>query len=423
MDSTVRFNSAVMLSFLLMMACFFPYVAFAGTPFDTQPWALAIAALTFLAGFAARGGDIRMPPPLWMMFFVALMAIVSFLLMIIVSDAADLLGGIRSIVGYFTIPLVAYATLRLRGEPSSTLITAVVTAWFISGLLQTAIDQTLFSSIVPRQMGASSAGRGVTGLAPEPVWYARMVLLIALVVEYVRARRVISRRRYVLLLSLCFIPALLFSLSGLGFVYLVWFGVVKAMALLLARGRWFPAVAICLLLATGFVAVLKSEFFENKRVGYLLESAIESPSELMNYRGFSIRASNALIALYGGLVETRGVGFGVGSSESSHGPIPEWLVSLRGGWDRNWGGRVHGGLVSHVYELGIIGSLWILGFALGFSYAYRRTDLKEFVALSFLFLFPVLIFEGTPAIPIAGYILGLVLLCALHRSQPGISRE
>jgi hypothetical protein len=241
---------------------------------------------------------------------------------------------------------------------------------------------------------------------------ARMVLLIALVVEYLRARHAISRTRYVTLLSLCFIPALLFSLSGLGFVYLVWFVVIKAITMLLIRGRWIPVIAACVLLGAGFTVVLKSEFFEDKRVGYLLESAIESPSELMKYRGFSIRASNVVTALYGGLVETRGVGFGVGSSESSYESIPEWIVNLRGGWDRNWGGRVHGGLVSHIYELGVIGAFWIVGFIWGFFYAFRRTRMKEFVALSFLFLLPVLFFEGTPAIPIAGYIFGLVLLCA-----------
>jgi len=133
--------------------------------------------------------------------------------------------------------------------------------------------------------------------------------------------------------------------------------------------------------------------------------------------GVSLRLGNTVLVLYGGLVKTHGLGFGL--ARMGQEKVPEWLASWLGK-ERSWGGRTMGGLLSAIYELGIIGVImvitvwWIIARSI-----LRNPHMRPALLSSALvFLLPRHIFDSI-AFPLLGYLLGIHLFYAYDNYRVG----
>lgn len=145
------------------LAVLFPYVSPVPTPYDTQPWALALSLL-ILTMFLGSGRFL-LPCPLW-----ALLISFIYAALIFSFNRGPMLGALRSLVGYasvFCIAGAAYLTARwLRPK----VFVGAVLIWALVGFIQLTVYKEFGQQLVPRL--STSAERGVTSLAVEPSYYA-----------------------------------------------------------------------------------------------------------------------------------------------------------------------------------------------------------------------------------------------------------
>jgi hypothetical protein len=145
--------------------------------------------------------------------------------------------------------------------------------------------------------------------------------------------------------------------------------------------------------------------FAEKRVFYLISVASENPENLSRYGGFSMRVLNTPMALKAGIFESNGLGKGIFPKDENESYAFTFLSQTIYKED---GGKVNGGYVLFVYQLGIFGFLWMFGFIKSvYSNVIDNNSLKLFVTLSMVF---IVFLESSPNNPVAGYLLGLMML-------------
>lgn len=386
---------------LLFAAALFPYVSPFPTPFDTQPWTLLVAAAAAMFAFPLRIPRILLP-----LFGIAGYAIVVFALGL-VKGTADPLGGIRSLAGYLALPVIAYAAFRLYRFLDARIFLAGVGTWLVVGLIQIAFDPYFLSGILPRKSTFGDVGRGVTSLAPEPFYYAKVLIVFFILNEIFRKEKRFGRGVYLAVAAVLAFE-LVITFAGIGVILLVAGALAKAIALIWegSRADRFASAAVIALLCAGAGCFVVLPGLHRTRGGDILRKAAINPAML--YRqdlSASNRLGNLAVGLYGGLIETKGLGFGIGSP--TRGEIPSWLRKSLG-MSRPWGGRISGGLVQGVYELGAVGlifmlsPLWILVASI-LKDKVRRGGLW----LTLCLLYPVVAVSESPAFPLFGLLLAI----------------
>ncbi len=399
------------LAAIFLVAVLFPYLSPFRTPFDTQPWAL-------LAAFAAAALTLplRVPRALWPLFGIAAFACVVFGVGL-VRGTSDLPGGLRSVAGYLALPVIAYAAFRLYRYLDARVYLAGVGVWLAVGLVQILFNPYFLSRILPRKSTFGDLGRGATSLAPEPFYYAKVLLVLFILNEIFRKEKRYGRAVYLAVAaSLAF--QLVISFAGIGVLFLAAGALAKAVSLVWereARDR-LDAAAVIVMLAAGAVCFVLLPGLHRTRGGDILRKAAMNPAIL--YRqdlSASNRLGNLAVGLYGGLIETKGLGFGIGSRE--RGEIPSRLRKYVG-VSRPWGGRISGGLVQGVYELGAVGLVFLLGplwilIASVLKDKVRRSGLW----LTLCLLYPVVAASESPAFPMFGFLLGIHIYAWRARVQ------
>ncbi len=244
-----------------VVAAIFPYIK--GIPgLDTQPWALGFASLIVILRFGAIG----LAPIHFGLGLMGMAAIGMFML------EGGGFGSARYLIGYLSLPIFALAAAFVAGldaKRMARLIDIGILVWIAVGLLQRFVSHDAFAFLI--SAGRSSQERGVNGLAPEPTFYATMVMLLVL------WRALLGLRAWHIL-ALAIVTFILASSSQIVLVILAACG-VAVVTLLPSRRYWWVSLSVpFLVLAIGYAV---TELTKDTRLGHLATLAISRPEAIL----------------------------------------------------------------------------------------------------------------------------------------------
>ncbi len=199
-------NSKHIKEFLLYFFIFFPYITTFSKSIDTAPY-----ALLYSIGIVLLFKRKKLPIELWILFFLFFSA---FMILIINGINFTIL---RTLAGYFSVFIIASATyfiLTSNRRVNVKLIYRFFIAWFVVGVVQALIYPEFLTLFIVRS--TTTAGRGITSLAPEPTYYASVVIFF-IIVTY------ITNYKFKTILFLGIISIITLSVSATGaFVILLY---------------------------------------------------------------------------------------------------------------------------------------------------------------------------------------------------------
>jgi len=385
-------------------------------PWDTQPWALIFASTYVIFTFLVLNSHISLPTPLFIIILATLYGI-SLSSIFAIFDQVDTGIMLRRLVGYATVATVAYVAVNEHRNIWSGWLVIAVLAWAATGFGQEFFGFNFVNSLLPRV--STAIHRGVISLAPEPSYYAIQVGFFMLLNEIFKREERYTTTIYRVVLLLCVIQLFL-SLSGTGFLLLIVFVVSKILSKWKIFGVLASAVIVTLILITPF------ELAKNTRIYIVVNElktvivAKQSFKTLLSDRSIAYRLINPVVGFYGGLVVSKGIGFGWGRITEEK--FPQWLTELLGPYrylggkivgEWKWGGTIMGGLVAAVYELGLVGLLYIGAVLWSVLIAF----IKGVIAFEILFVTLILTFGGfiSLAHPLLGYLIGLLIMYSKKR--------
>jgi len=393
---------------LIFLLSLFPYVSPFDTPFDTQPWALFAATIFVVALVIKR--EISFPRPLFLLMVTTIYAGVIYLFYLAVRES-DPLGGLRSLAGYASLFMLTFSAYKTFPYVKAKLYITAVIIWFFAGIIQLLYGHWALEPIIPRL--ATGGYRGLTSLAPEPAYYA-MECCALLVLNEIFYKEKRYRDWVYLVIFLVLVFQIVLSFSGVGLFVLSLFLIIKSSLIFFmgeTKKQKKMSLFVISLLVISIYLFAVYPILRESRAGYILSELLIDPKRLLQIDlSISTRLSNVTLALYGGLIESHGLGFGLARTGQEN--IPAWLAS-RLGIERAWGGRTMGGLLSAIYELGIIGVAmvisvwWIISLSI-----LRNSRMRAALLISTLvFILPRHIFDPI-AFPLFGYLLGVHLFYA-----------
>ena len=137
----------------------------------------------------------------------------------------------------------------------------------------------------------------------------------------------------------------------------------------------------------------------------MINVANENPENLTRYGGFSMRVLNTPMAIKAGIFETNGLGKGIFPKDENESYAFTFLSQTIYKED---GGKVNGGYVLFVYQIGFFGFIWMFGFIRSI-YLNRNPNhkLNLFITISMIL---IVFLESSPNNPVAGYLLGVMMI-------------
>jgi colanic acid biosynthesis glycosyl transferase WcaI len=454
----------------LLLTAIFPYFSPIRTPFDTQPWTLIVAAIALLVLYDGSR-------PFGAYFLLAGYAALV-LLVGLVHETSRLQEGLRSLVVYVSIAVIAWAASRLFRHFPARLFLAGAGVWLLVTVIQMSIDPYFLTRLLPRAYDFGFVGRGYMSLAPEPSYFVKAMIAFLVLNEFFYKDRRYGRSAY-LAVTAAIVFQVVAAKAGVSIVYLGVAAAAKAVSIVWEKEgkEKIVAGAAALLLAAGFAAFFVVPEIRASRGGSFaarIETAISSPSvqaveppkapEISQARGrttarynpapknpapknpapkagvsplekvlkklsvlyrkdqsTSTRVGNLIWSLYGGLIETKGAGFGMGTD--AWGQVPPWMLKYVG-VNRPWGGRNGGGFVQGVYELGavglvfLIGPLWLIAGNLRRERAFRGP-----AWMTLALIYPAAAISESAAFPLLGILLGIHGFLRLKRRESSVPSE
>jgi hypothetical protein len=406
---------------IIFLLALFPYVSPLDTPFDTQPWAF-LAAFVFVMALLLKRG-FSFPCPLFLLMVVTIYAGLIYLLYLAVGES-DLLGGLRSFVGYLTLFLLTFVGYKTFRYVRMKIYIAAVIIWFLVGFVQLTYNLRFGEWILPRfSTYHVLLYRGVPSLAPEPAYYATVCAALIVFNEiFYRERKYRTWLYLAVLIMLMF--QLIISYSGVGLLILLLFAFAKSLSFLVGgdsiKQKMLSFFVISSIIFVVYLFTLHPAL-QRSRAGDLLNQLMMNPMSLLRDPSVSTRVGNIVLVLYGGLLRTYGLGFGLARTGQER--IPEWLIALLG-IERFWGGRTMGGLLSAIYELGMIGLIMIIAvwWIIVRSILNNRRMRPVLLLSVFVFLLPRHIFDSI-AFPLLGYLLGVHLFYTYEKGGNHVVRH
>lgn len=452
----------------LLLTAIFPFISPVRTPFDTQPWTMIIAAIVLVFLY-----DGSRPFGLYFL-LVGYAGLV--LLVGLVRETSHLQDGLRSLVVYVSVALIAWAASRLYRHIPAGLFLAGVAIWLTVAIIQAAGDPAFLSGILPRmpEYGFSAGGRGIRALAPEPSYFIKVMIGFLVLNEFFHKDRRYGRAVY-LGVAAAVVFQVVMARAGFSIVYLAVAAAAKAVSIVWEktnRDRLIAAAA-AIIFAAGLAAFLFVPDLRESRAGRLIvkvtrpinrpvnkeigrpgegpgalpRSKAPRPSEKPRSKppgispwpqgdgkepgrldnladvysrdtSISTRIGNVVWSLYGGLIETKGTGFGLGTDP--WGQVPHWMLKYVGAM-RPWGGRNGGGLVQGVYELGAIGLVFLLApLWLMLDNLRRERVFRGPVWMTLALIYPAAAISESAAFPLLGFLLGIHAYLRLKRQEAAL---
>lgn len=415
-----RIQPIATISSVFLILSFMPYISPYSVPFDTQPWSLIAAATLFVVGVAR--GRLRLTRSLLLLglAFTYAIGIYSVAVIFQVRDAVE---ALRSVALYMSLFMITAASYRMHGLTARWVPLLVSLAWSGAAVLQLLLSPSIMQVIVPR---VSTGGyRGLTALAPEPAYYAKVCVALLLLNEFCHVQRRYGWRTYLLILTVNVVQ-IVASRSGAGLLLLVVFSVLKVGTTLLSRtysvrrmflGTLSAVLAICLGVLPFIVVPALSE---SRAADLIQKASVDASRVVLEDPSIRNRLLTPVLGVYGGLVVSRGLGFALMSDIDE--PLPSWVQ--RTGFKHAWGQGILGGIAEPIYELGLLGILVPIAILRIFAGSVIRAgEHRREVIVSAIVLLVMMVSESL-ATPYIGYLLGIHLAyaCRSIRCHNGSGR-
>jgi len=385
-----------MLRILLLITCLFPYISFNLLDTDTQPWSMLVSI--FIIIYLSVKKKIRFPKP-FRYFGISLIYVLFNLFINLLKNQTNLSEGLTSLSYYISIPLIIIAVYNIN-PPKNFLkfFIIIYSIWLLFGLLQFYIPN--ITGFIVRRQTEFSGGRGVTSLAPEPTWYSRSIILFLIFSIILYYNESINKRTFFILVGLSAFQVFILSSSITGSFYFTLVIITYGFVYFKKKKQKFYYGGF-LLIVLGLIFLIGLNYFQNKRVFHYLEIAMENPSALTKLGGFNMRVLNAPMAFQAGIMDSSGLGKGVGVREEGSIYNYDFFDTEISKLDN---GKAHGGLVTFIYEIGLLAFIWYVGFWK--IIMYNRTINKRVRYFVLISLTLILFFESSPVNPIAAYLIG-----------------
>ena len=395
---------------ILLLLVLFPYLSLVQTPFDTQPFAVIFSILIFSILLIKKDNDLSFPFPLWALFLIFLYALGIYFI------NSNYYYGMRSLAGYASVFFITFASYKTFKYINIKIYFLSIFVWLFFGVVQLLFNKYFGSWLVPRM--STSVGRGVTSLAVEPSYYAT-VCIFALILNELFYRKVKYNRKVYYIVMFALVFQIIISFSGLGFLFLTVFFFLKCISLIIFdRGikRYQPLFYSIIILLFIFLIFQYLPVLQHSRAGILLRRGLDDPITLLfTDQSAADRLSHILIPFYS-LLYSKGIGLGLGTwgdyatlIVTSVGGRVEEITNVR----FSTGGRIMSGWGTAIYEIGIIGVLFVLVFIcimlVGLS---RNKEMKSVYFLSMATIGFIMLMAVPIAFPLFGYTLGAFLYYA-----------
>lgn len=387
----------------LMLLSLFPYVSPFPTPFDTQPYALIFAMATvFHFGCKSGFNHLRVP------FAIAMLGGVFVYASAMFSLGAKDIGAQRSLAGYLSIFVIAWAAFLAAPYLRPRVFLLVVYVWLLFGIAQVLVSRSLGAGLLTSMR--TSDGRGVTSLAVEPSIYAIMCIFFLILNEYFYARGAYPSRTHIRV-SLIVAVQLILAGSGVGFILAALYVLTH---LLVGRGwrqigRSIAAGLIAGVLA--YVMFTQIDLLATSRVAVLIDRAISSPSTVALSDGSISDRTFHVVVSHASILQNGGFGYGLDSwreaalAAAPHQPeFIQRLMSVNVTYDRamsGWG--------SMIVELGWVGLVPLLSFFVVMRGTYRSASsgMRRCVFVATPVIYAAMLMAVSVSFPPFGLLLGM----------------
>lgn len=391
------------IKFFILIFCLFPYLNFGFFNQDTQPWALLLSIL--LLFYNLFSDKYFLIDKNYLFFLISfLIALIYFMLEINGNYyEPNLIYGLNSLLYYISAPLIILAITN-NGLPTNfdKILFISFNFWLFLGLIH--LFSPNFGTILISNH-RTSLNRGVTSFAPEPVWYARIVICFFLLFLILYWQNVISKKKFIYIFFATFFQVIFLSRSGTGFFYLSAILFIYLLLFLKVNFKLYTLLFIPFFIMILFIGI---KYFNNLRLFSLLDIAINNPSLLLKYGGFNMRVLNAPLAIKVGLFENNGFGNGLINESNQFYTFKFFNLEA----NKNDTGRINGGFVLFIYQIGIFSFFWLYSYFKLFynSYNLLRPQNKFLIFSIFIIFF----FEGSLSNPMIALIPCFILKINKH---------
>lgn len=403
---------------VLVVACALTYVSPIRTPFDTQPYAL-IVSVFIVAGHLGTPLVQRLPTLVLLPFLTLITAVASWL------ASGSTLTGARSLAGYATFALAALAAYCNASERLGRLIPLLSGIYVAAAVAQTIISKELFAALLPRL--ATSGGRGVTSLAPEPSIFAIACVMLMCLNEWSFQREEYGRPTYTATWAALTLGIAL-AASALGAMVLLTYLLSRAVVLRHVGQMVWTGLFATFVGAVGYLTFTRLEALQHSRMSSLMVQASSRPSDLLLSDQSIAERAFAIHASFASLDQGHVFGYGLGQWAESLPLIvarnPELLryqVSTIGQ------GRIMSAIGTALFELGLGGVLIPTTIVVALAVAWRANGASaRWAAAACLTVVAVMVTSMPLAFPFFGLIFGLAVRASRRPSHPdslGLSHE
>ena len=397
----------------LFLLSAFPFIGIPQLQTDIMPWALLFSLTIILLRNVNSSISFNIPSFNSLLILFFLCAFTRLLVTMIDANQFSSFEAIRLFLSYLTIPVIINVIYFSKNNLNPKLLKKVVIVWFLASLIQIFIKD-FGSFLIPGFRGegiTAVSGRGSNSFAPEPTEHARMMVAFMILSYFFYSAKIISSRDNKIIHLLCTLSGL-FSLSGTGYLmiisyFLLFFTFAKESSLIL---KFVPIISF--IIFTSIFLYFGIKYLPDNRVFYLLGILLEDPSRLFKSGGFILRVFNFTHSINIGIIETFGIGTGIGEMK----PLAEfnsgYNYNIFESFNISVGSRAHGGIIGIIYNLGIFGFLWIAWIVNIFTKILKRSSYHSirskwtFFMLAFLM---ISFFEGSINNPILAVLLSFMI--------------
>jgi len=387
--------------FLCLISMFFPWVSFRLLNLDIQPWFIILGAIFVLLNLKRK-----YPIEVW----YALLMFISCVLIGMAYRTFDFLfaRAFMSYLAFFTCMASYYIYKKYVGETLKLLIYANI-IWLSSGFLQFIFGSKILSFLV---VARTTLDRGVTGLAPEPTFFAMFLFflnwLLILESNYLQVKTKVVR--WLLFLNVFTIIFIAKSSMIIVFLLISLF----LYAFYKASARFLLKIASASVSVGLLVFILFNSYghlYSDIRVIKLATIAFETPSILVEKdASLNDRVSHIYFSFKGSVSD-----YGVPHGFHNFGEYIRIERSLSSGffWWGGDGNKIMSWSGSLVYELGIL-SIFMILILFGSIWDKSRVRYSIFI-LALLFILTL------SAIPVSFPLIPMILISFHLRKKDNMS--
>lgn len=180
-------------------------------------------------------------------------------------------NNLRVLLGYFSIFSIAFGTYficKFNKRANKEIIYYFFIIWFVVGFIQTFFYEEFLSEFVV--VSKTTVDRGVTSLAPEPSYFASVIIFFMII-------NLINNYKFNITILLTVISVFFFSRSMTGIIVLSFFVILYFLIFILKKNTFKYLILSILIL---FIFIVNFDFFDGMRIHKLLTKFVESPMNL-----------------------------------------------------------------------------------------------------------------------------------------------